>query len=206
MNPQLPTPTRTAPRIRRSPLLIIAGAVLVIAGSLATAGIYSQLSETQEVIVIVSTVARGEQIQRSDLTTAQVGFDPLLKPLLGGELNWVVGQYATADLVPGTFLTAGAVGEQPSPRPGQALIGLALAAGEYPDTPLFPGDSVLLVSTEGRQSGPALTFTASLVSISPATASTRATVTVLVDLRDAAELAGLASSGQVVLVLTSRGG
>ncbi|MDR0284715.1 MAG: SAF domain-containing protein, partial [Propionibacteriaceae bacterium] len=126
-------PTPRGPQLRRSPLLVVTGIVLVITGALVSVGIYTNLSRSQEVIAIVAGVARGERIERADLATVRVGFDPLLTPVPAADINDVVGQFALSDLVPGTFLTPDAVGGRISPADGLAEIGLALTAGEYPD-------------------------------------------------------------------------
>jgi len=198
-------PSTPSPRIRRSPLMVAAGVVLVIAGALTSVGIYSRLSQTQEVVAVVAPVARGEQIQRSDLTTVQVGFDPLLHPVPGTQLNQIVGQYAAADLVPGTFLTADAVGQRLSPDQGRAEIGVALMAGEYPDDGLQPGDAVLLVAVPDKSdpTAPPAAYPGTLVTIA-ASGNNMITVSVLVSAADAPVLAGLSASDRLALVLTSR--
>jgi len=186
--------------------MVVAGIVLVIAGSLVSVGIYSQLSQTQEVIAVVSPVARGEQIQRTDLITVRVGFDALLKPIPASQLNEIVGQYAAWDIVPGTFLTADAVGARISPSQGQAHIGIALMAGEYPDDGLLPGDQVLLVAIpEPSESitNP-ISYPGTLVSIVGTQSTTMITTTVQVSAADAPILAVLAASDRLALVLASR--
>jgi len=210
MTRSLPTPhpsraSRSAPRIRRSPVLVIAGIVLVIAGALVSVGIYTNLSNTQEVIAIVSAVARGEQIQRSDLTTVQVGFDPALTPVPASQLGQIVGQYAVADLVPGTFLSADAVGARVSPGQGTAEVGVALMAGEYPDDGLTPGDEVSLIAVPDKTDTVTepMSYPGTLVTISAAQAN-MITVTVLVNAADAPTVAALAASDKLALVLTTR--
>jgi len=200
-----PRPSRSTPRIRRSPILVIAGIVLVIAGALVSVGIYSNLSDTQEVIAIVSPVARGEQIGRGDLTTVQVGFDPALTPVPASQLAQIVGQYAVADLVPGTFLSVDAVGARVSPGEGTAEVGVALMAGEYPDDGLTPGDEVSLVSVPDKADAVSepMSYPGTLVTISAAQANT-ITVTVLVNAADAPTVAALAASDKLALVLTTR--
>jgi len=194
-----------APRIRRSPVLVIAGVVLVIAGALVSVGIYTNLSNTQEVIAIVAPVARGEQIQRSDLTTVQMGFDPLLTPVPASQLNQIVGQYAVADLVPGTFLSTDAVGDRVSPGDGKAEVGVALMAGEYPDDGLTPGDDVSLIAVPDQTDTVTqpMSYPGTLVTISSVQANT-ITVTVLVNAADAPTVAALAASNKLALVLTTR--
>jgi len=194
------------PHVQRNPVMVIAGIVLVLAGALTSVGIYSHLGQTQEVIVIVSPVARGEQIHRADLMTAHVGFDPLLTPVPSSHLNQIVGQYATSDLVPGTFLTKDSVGERVSPVVGQAEIGVALMAGQYPDDGLLPGDRVLLVAVPERSdlTTAPLGYTGVLVSLSAPQGNTMITATVLVGAADAPQLAALSASNRLALVLASR--
>ena len=194
------------PKLRRSPLMVVAGVILVIAGALGAVGVYAQISQTEEVIVVVAAVARGEQIKRGDLAVAQVGFDPLLTPIPASQLGQVIGQYALADLVPGTFVTAAAIGGRVCPAQGEAQIGLALLAGEYPDDNLLPGDRVLLVAVPDRadpETTP-LAYRGTLVSISPPASTSLVTMTVLVSAADAPTLAALSAAGRLALVLTTR--
>jgi len=186
--------------------MVIAGIVLVIAGALTSIGVYSNLSQTQEVVAIIAPVARGEQIERTDLTTVQVGFDPLLTPVPGDQINQIVGLYAVADLVPGTFLSPDAVGARVSPTQGLAEIGVALAAGEYPDDTLLPGDAVLLVALPDRQDvlTTVTSYPATLVRITQPNASNLITVSVMVSAADAPLLAALSASERLALVLASR--
>jgi hypothetical protein len=202
-----PTPARGGPKARRSPLMVALGVVLVVAGALTAVGLYTNLSPSREVIVIAAPVARGERIEREDLVTAQVGYDPLLTPVLATELNQVVGQYALSDLVPGTFLAAEAIGAQTNPMSGQAEIGVALMAGEYPDDGLRPGDTVVLVALpEGTEAvGNPHTFDGTLIKIGPPSASGTIVVAVLVNEADAAELAVLSASDRLALILAVRG-
>ena len=199
-------PVKPSPQVKRSPVMVVAGIVLVIAGALVSVGIYSHLSQTQEVIVVVHDVARGQRIQRTDLTTAQVGFDALLKPLPASELNQVVGEYAASDLVPGTFLVAGSVGSRLSPGTGQSEIGIALMAGDYPDDGLLPGDEVQLIAVPDKTEPGAVpvSYNGTLATITTPADNTMITVSVLVNSEDAPQLAMLAASDRIALVLTAR--
>ena len=199
--------TRSGPRVRRSPIMVVAGIVLVITGALASVGIYTNLSQSQEVIVVVAAVTRGDKIERSHLSTVQVGFDPLLTPMLASEINQVVGKYAVADLVPGTFLSPDAVGARLAPWPGMAEIGVALSAGSYPDDELKAGDSVLLVALPDQLEaiGEPESFEGTLVTITTPNSSNMITVSVLVPAANAPLLGALAASNRLALVLSSRG-
>lgn len=199
------SPSRPAPHVRRSPMMVAAGIVLVVASALVCAGIYSRLSNTQEVIAIAAPVARGEQIQRADLISVQVGFDPLLTPVPAAQIAQIVGKYAAFDLVPGTFLSPGSVGDRLSPTQGMAEIGVALSAGEYPDDHLIPGDHVLLVSIPDRtDSSQPASFPGTLVNVTASQTSTSILVTVMVASTDAPQLAALSASDKLALVLAER--
>jgi len=186
--------------------MMAAGIVLVIVGALISVGIYSQLSQTQEVLVVVAPVARGEQIARADLASVHVGFDALLTPLPASQLNQVIGQYAASDLVVGSFLTAGAVSPRLSPPSGRAEIGVALMSGAYPNDDLRPGDEVLLVAVP--ETGETIEntggFAGTLVTIAASQSNTMITASVLVDAADAPTIAILAASNRLAMILTSR--
>ena len=199
------TPKRHGPPVRRSPMMMAAGVVLAVAGALTSVGLYTHLSQTQEVIAIVSPVARGEQIQRSDLMTVQVGYDPMLTPVPGSRINEIVGMYAASDLVPGTFLTQEALGRQLTPGSGKAEIGVALGAGEYPDDGLRPGDEVLLIAIPGdNQPAEPHGYAGTLARITAPNSSNIITASVLVNAGDAPLLAALSASHRLALVLTTR--
>jgi hypothetical protein len=187
--------------------MTIAGAIFVVTGALVSAGIYSQMSTTQEVIVVISPVARGGQIQRSDLAIAEVSFDPLLRPIPASQVNQIIGKYAIADLVPGTFLTQDSVGERLSPGEKQAQIGVALSIGRYPDDGLMPGDQILLVAVQSSHDIPEnpMSYVGTLVSVSPTGSNAQITITVLVEASQAPTVAALAANNQLALVLVSRG-
>lgn len=195
------------PRARRNPLLMAVGAVLVVAGSLVSAGVYTNLANTQDVIAVVAPVARGERIEREDLGIARVGVDPLLNPISASRLEELVGMYALSDLVPGTFLTSSSVGMTISPGQGRAEVGLQLRPGEYPDHYLRPGDEILLVEVPLQtQAAPPATFSGVLVTVGAADPNMTIRVTVDVSNSEAVDVAALSAANRLALVLTSREG
>jgi len=202
---QSPLTARVTPHARRSPLMLAAGVILVVASALVCAGIYSRLSTTQEVIAIAAPVARGQQIQRTDLIAVQVGFDPLLTPVPASQIPQIVGKYAAFDLVPGGFLTPASVGDHLFPTHGMAEVGVALSAGEYPDDRLKPGDSVLLVSVPERtDSSQPASYPGTLVTITASQSTAAIIVTVMVDSASAPVVAALSASDKLALVLAER--
>jgi len=201
------TPKPRKPRVRRSPFMVVSGVAMIVAGSLIAAGIYTQISNTQSVIAVVSPVARGQQITQANLVVVEVGFDPMLKPLPASELSAVVGQYAKADLVSGTFLTRESVGSQPEPNAGEAMVGVVLAAGRYPDVGLGPGNKVELVPV-ADPSNPVLPtegIPATITTIASSGSSGSVTVNLIIGKNHAYTVASLAASNRLSLILISRG-
>ncbi|MFD0882977.1 SAF domain-containing protein [Streptosporangium algeriense] len=60
----------------------------------------------------------------------------------------VIGRRLTVPLVAGALLTERNIGEPSYPPPGQAVIGVAVKAGQYPPD-LSPGDQVAVVAVPG---------------------------------------------------------
>ena len=196
---------RNSPSARRSPMLVAAGVLLVAAGALTSAGIYTNLSHSQTVIAIIAPVARGQQIARADLTTVQVGFDPILKPVPASEIAAVAGQYATKDLAAGSFLTPQSYGKPLSPGSGEAEVGVALTAGKYPDNGLRPGDKVQLVALPEAGSSE-LPTGGTFGTIATATSSGGTLLaSIIVNSSEAPQVAALSASNKLALVLVSRG-
>ncbi|MCL1923605.1 MAG: SAF domain-containing protein [Propionibacteriaceae bacterium] len=194
------------PRIRRSPLSMVAGIALVLIGSLASVGIHAHLSNTQEVIAVRAEIPRGQKIERTDLAIVAVSTDPTLKPLKSSQLTQVVGQYATTDLKPGSLLVADDVGGQPQPGLGGAAIGVSLKPGEYPDQKLTVGDRVLLVEIPDRidtDLAPA-SFPGTVGTITSGQGNSMTVITVFVQADDAPLIAVLSASNKVALVLLAQ--
>jgi len=193
------------PRVRRSPLMVVSGVVMIVAGSLISVGIYTNLNHTQPVLAVVTPVSRGQQITHADLTTVQISFDPILKPLPASELSTVVGQYATVDLLPGSFLTAQSVGSRITPGPDEAEVGIALTAGQFPNAGLQPGDKVELVPipapsnpTPPEQGYPGMISTITI-------SGTNMIGTIIVKQDDARVVSVLAATNDLALILIARG-
>jgi len=195
---------RMRPRVRRSPLMVASGIIMIVTGSLISAGIYMNLNNTQTVIAVVAEVERGQQITRAALATVQVGFDPMLKPVPASELDSIIGQYATKDLVVGTFLTHQSYGERVSPASGESEVGVALTAGEYPDDGLQPGNKVKLITIPevGNPELPTGGIDGTIATVT--TSGSSLIVCVIVNDNDAPKVAALSAANRLALILTSR--
>ena len=204
--PKQPKPK--IPGYRRSPMLIVIGVLMIVGGMLGAYAVYVQISDTQPVIAVVSAVPRGQQITQADLAIVEVGFDPMLKPLPASELGNVVGKYAKADLVVGTFLTPDSVGNQPEPNSGEAMVGVVLATGRYPDVGLAPGNKVELVPVPDPSNPvvPTAGIPATITSIASNGSSGNSLLfNLTVSQLDAYQVSTLAANNRLTLILISRG-
>lgn len=202
------------PRLRRSPVLALAGLGLVVIGALAAVWVYLSSSEAVESVAVRQTVMRGQTVEAGDLVTVRVSPDPALQLVPGSELDSFVGLRAALDLSAGSLLTREAVAAEVVPGEGYSVVGLALTPALMPGQPLQAGDSVRVVATPGQGGDPSTfeaagtLFGAEVVAVStpPVEFSTETVVSVLVPEGQAADLARWASAGRVALVLDSREG
>ncbi len=199
------------PKLRRRPLMLLAGVVLVATGALVAVWAWLATTDTSEVVAVRETVMRGEVIDAGDLITVQVGTDPALRTVPGTDLQTLVGQRAARDMAAGSLLTLEAVTDQVVPTAGRSVVGLALTPALMPGEPLQVGDQVRVVGTAGGQGDPAaagetVTFPAEVVGVAPATQTGQTVVSVHVEAEQAPVLASWAASGRVALVLDNREG
>jgi hypothetical protein len=148
-----------------------------------------------------------------DLRAATLPTDSGLAAMPWTAVDSVVGRTAGTDLLPGQVLTAAAVVNAAPPAAGEALIGVAVKPGQLPGAGLSPRDEVLVVATEVTPSGTSggadagarpEPIRATVLRTGEVDAAGQRTVDLLVPETAAAEVAGLAASGQVVLVLVAR--
>ncbi|MDR1386753.1 MAG: SAF domain-containing protein [Propionibacteriaceae bacterium] len=199
-------PVSTNPKLRRSPLAVALGGLLVVAGALISVGAYTQLSNAQEVIAVVAPVARGERLERGDLQVVRVGIDPALHLIPAEQMAQLIGQYAIWDLPQGSLVTVGAVGPSVVPHKGRAEVGLALAPGRLPGNQLVIGDQVRVVSVPdpGAADSQVRSWPATVVDVSPPDGNRTVVVGVELEAAVAPEVAALSASGRVALVLDAR--
>ncbi|WP_083663997.1 SAF domain-containing protein [Ornithinimicrobium sp. CNJ-824] len=200
------------PKLRRRPLLALAGLGLVVMGALLAVWVYLSNTDATSAVAVRDTVMRGETITAADLMTVQVTADPALALVPAGDLDSFVGQRAARDLSAGALLTPDAAAEQVVPAAGESVVGLALTSGLMPGEPLMVGDRVRVVATPGQAGDPAAfesadtVFGAEVVGVTASVESPQTVVSVLVPEQDAARIAQWASAGRAALVLDSREG
>lgn len=207
-----PVAVAAPPKLRRRPLLALAGLGLVVMGALLAVWVYLSNTDSVSAVAVRDTVMRGETITAADLMSVQVTPDPALQVVPGAALESFVGHRAARDLSAGTLLTREAITEQVVPGQGQSVVGLALTAELMPGEPLQVGDRVRVVATPGQAGDPATfesadtLFPAEVVDVATSVESAQTVVSVLVPEGDAAQIAQWASAGRAALVLDSREG
>lgn len=142
-------------RARRNPRWIAIGVVALCLGALGAFFLYTDLSRAQTVVVVTQTVYRGSVVQAEDLSIATVGDTPGLRTVPGDQLEALVGQRATVDLVAGSLLPDGVIGQVDVPAARRALVGINLSTGRAPVGYLTPGSAVRLIAIppEGAEPG-----------------------------------------------------
>lgn len=201
------------PKMRRRPLVAIAGVGLVILSALAAVLAYRSLGQGHDIVAVRTTIHRGELIAREDLMTVRVGTDPALRPLAATDLSTIVGKRAAMDLSAGGVVTQDAIAPVVVPASGESLIGVQLTTAQMPSEPLLAGDQVRLVAIP-KTNGAAASDQGSAKApetITGTVLSTRATprgdgriVDVRVTVPNAPTWAARAALNQVALVLETR--
>lgn len=141
-------PVNVQLRARRSNRLIVIGVLCACLGALIMAWAWTGAKESQAVVVMVKDVARGEQIEASDLMTTTLGRADGVAVVAADRAPGLVGHFARVDLPAGSLPGPGAVGADVVPS-GTAQVGLKLASGRLPSQMLRPGTRVWLVEVPG---------------------------------------------------------
>jgi hypothetical protein len=208
---------QAAVRRRRRPGLWAAGVALVAVGGLGAAALVEQAGDRVEVLAVARPVPVGQLIATGDLAVARVAADPSLRPVPASERARLVGRVAAVNLRPGTLLTAAEVTDTAVPAAGEQLVGVAVRPGQLPASGVRPGDQVLLVPVPGDQtptgapvgaaSEPSDQPTPARVAhVGAADTDGVSTVDVVVAAATGPQVAALASTGRVALVLLPAGG
>lgn len=191
--------TGTSRGARRSQLraqwLVLAAALTLLAGVL-VAWALDRAADRVDVVSVARPVAAGSVIQADDLTVTAIAFDaPVTGLAPATSLQALVGRVATVDLEPGTLLSVGMWADGSELSPGERTVGALLEQGTYP-TGITAGSTVQAVSLTGDDGEPVV------ARVLDADTDDRSglLVTLAVPDADAARLARLAASGQLVLV------
>jgi hypothetical protein len=197
--------------------LIISVLVVLVGGLLAFAG-GQVLTRHMQVLAVALDVPVGATIKDSDLTVAGVTKDPNLSPIAASQRSQIVGMVAQVGLVKGELLTGAQVGRGSGFTAGQQLVALPLKQGQFPARGLTPGQKVLIVATPGTNgaagsgrgssssSAAAQGITGTVAEVGAMNQATQVTVIdVQVDAGSGVEVARLASTGNLALILLPAG-
>jgi hypothetical protein len=180
--------------------------VLLIAGLGAAFGyLYTTAGEKVPVVVVASSVAVGEVIDRADLSTVDVAGD--LTAIAGANLESVVGQRAAVALLPNTVLQRSMVTDVDPTPAGTVQVGVAVKGGQIPADGLEPGDAVQVLrlpaaSATGVPAVPEVVVGKATVyaSLPDPVQAGSTLLTLLVPADQAAAVAGASGAGAAALV------
>ena len=201
------------PRSRRRWGLLAGMAALVCVGALGNVWLHQVTTNAQRVVAARALIERGAVITRDELMSVEIGPDPALRTVPAEQLDSLVGKRASVDVAAGSLLAGDVATDTNVPSQGHALVGVGVMPAMMPGVALVAGDRIRVVATPGLQ-GDASTGTSPMsiqaVVVSTATGSdtsgqgAQTVITVDVPTGDATQLAALAATGKVAVVLDSR--
>ncbi len=193
-------------RRRRPSRLLLLGIVLAVLGALLGVYLYVTADNRTAVVAVARPVAYGQMIASDDLREVLLPPDTGLATVAWDEVDRVIGRRAGTDLRPGQTVTPDAVTGVVVPPAGEAVVGLPVAAGQLPVTPLIARDNVLVVGGKDAVGGSAgEPVRAVVLDVGDVDVSGHRTVDLLVPEGDAVTVARDAAAGGSVLVLVARG-
>lgn len=133
------------PRTRRNPKWIALGIIAICLGAIASFVLYSQVTESHQVVIVRHSLHRGATIDSSDLGSVTVGNTGGVDTVPATTMPHLVGRIAATDLVQGSLLPPGATTGALPPAHGNAVIGVHLATGRAPAGFLAPGSPIRMV-------------------------------------------------------------
>jgi hypothetical protein len=130
-------------RQRRWSLALLA-VLVTVASALGFVVLWMNAGGREPVLALRHDVAAGQTIEDDDLQVVRVAADPGIDPIASSARDEVVGRPAAADLLAGTLLVPGAVGNPSGLEAGQAVIAVPVSPEELP-ADLEGGDRVVLL-------------------------------------------------------------
>jgi hypothetical protein len=122
--------------------------IAVISGSIAIfAETYASANHEVPVIVVTQTIQQGQLISGSDLGETSVAVTGGVVPIAVANAPELSGKRAAVTIPAGSLLVAGDVAGAPPIATGDAVVGMALKAGQLPASGVGPGDQVMIVET-----------------------------------------------------------
>ncbi len=195
-------------RARRDTRLVVIGILCACLGALVMAWAWSGTQQSQQVVLMTSSVARGQVIESHHLTTTTIGRAQGVSVLPAEQASELVGQHARTDLPAGSLVGPDSVGASVVPA-GAAHVGLRVAAGQLPNQPLPVGAYVTLVEVPSGMDAerePGAEFGATVAtSPVPTTDGGSWLLDVQVDQYSASSIAALAAAERIAIVRNGDG-
>jgi len=141
------TALRIAPQRRRRPTQVAASLLLVAVCSALFAVAYSNATHQESVLALTEPVDQGALILQSDLKTVRAALAPGISAIPSTDASRVINRRASVGLEPGSLLVGADVTSSAAPLSGEALVGLALKAGQLPASGVSAGELVDIVLT-----------------------------------------------------------
>lgn len=207
----LPAPPTLTSSAQRNRSRVAAGALILVACTLAAVVVYGRVGDRRAVLAVVRSVDVGETLEASDLRVVHVSADPGLHTIPAAQRSQIIGQPAATRLVPGSLLAPAEIGAGAALPEGMALVGAILKPGQFP-LGLAPGDTVALVATPASGAGvvvtadsPAEPPTATVVAVDRAADATGNTaVSLQLPAKAASLIAGAGAAGRLNIVVVGR--
>jgi hypothetical protein len=191
-----------------------AGSIALLAlAALTNVYLFQSASDRVPAVVVVRDVPIGQEITSADLGTTRIPAASGVRMVPGSQLPEVVGNRAAVDLRQGSLLTPSQLTGDVTPRPGQALVTVAVKPSQLPPRGLTPGTPVSVIATPGAQGqegtgGGAAVLTRDVPAIVDQVAGPDVegfrSISLIVAQADAAAVARQASTGRVAVIVTAR--
>ncbi|HEV3281025.1 MAG TPA: SAF domain-containing protein [Acidimicrobiales bacterium] len=122
---------------------------LMVFGSIAGfATLYASADHKQPVLIVTQTIEQGQRITAGDLGQASAAISGGVVPIPVADAAELSGRRAAVTIPPGSLLTlADTTATQPISS-GNAIVGMALKAGQLPAAGVEPGEQVMIIETE----------------------------------------------------------
>jgi Flp pilus assembly protein CpaB len=200
---------RTAARMRRLDLRVVAGLILMLLAIGGSMGVIRKAQSRVPVLVAARTVEAGDVIKPTDLRVEDISVTSGVTYLAASRRGSVIGKVATERLWPGKLLGSASVAESADLPAGYVAMSLALKADRAAGGSLHTGDHVAVISSgspERPETAPTILF-ADIPVLDARAAETAEGGGVIVTLRlrleEARLLAAARGMGSIDLVLLS---
>lgn len=188
---------------------IAVGLIVMLGFGLAAVLWHLNATQKTPVLAMASDVSRGDVIERDDLRVVFVATDDAIAHVARDDAASIIGRVAAADLAADSLITRFDVLDGSLLAPGEAVVGLALEAGQVPSSRLRVGDIVNVIagpttSPDGQRAGEVIVSGAEVFAVDEDVASGRALISLKAGEADANRIAAAAEAGSVRLVWVGR--